>query len=125
MPPEMERPAKWNGRPSASADATAVRSVSRLSPAGPGVTSWLGNPDKFHQFRLATLQATDTRSSQSSIGDHGGAQELAQRIPMIIHVPGDAPTTRTTPLRLMDLAPETTTILGLKLAPMMSGENGY
>ena len=38
------------------------------------------------------------------IGDHGGAQELVQRIPMIIHVPGEAPSTRWTPLRLMDLS---------------------
>jgi hypothetical protein len=51
------------------------------------------------------------------IGDHGGAQELVQRIPMIIHVPGEAPTTRMTPLRLMDLAPEIAKILGLKPAP--------
>jgi len=54
------------------------------------------------------------------IGDHGGAQERVQRIPMIIHVPGEAPSAPTTPLRLMDLAPEITKILGLKPAPMVS-----
>jgi hypothetical protein len=52
------------------------------------------------------------------IGDHGGAQERVQRIPMIIRVPGEAPSTRTTPLRLMDLSQEITTILGLGPAPM-------
>jgi hypothetical protein len=52
------------------------------------------------------------------IGDHGGAQELVQRIPMIIRVPGEAPARRTEPLRQMDLAPEITKILGLKPAPV-------
>jgi len=48
-------------------------------------------------------------------GGHGGAQEKVQRIPMIIHVPGEAPSTRATKLRLMDLAAEATQILGLPL----------
>jgi len=52
------------------------------------------------------------------IGDHGGAQELVQRIPMIIRVPGEAPSRRMMPLRLMDIAPEITRILGLKPAPI-------
>ncbi len=52
------------------------------------------------------------------IGDHGGAQELVQRIPMIIHVPGEKPASLATPLRLMDLAPEISKILGLKPAPI-------
>lgn len=51
------------------------------------------------------------------IGDHGGAQELVQRIPMIIRVPGEKPSRRMTPLRLMDIAPEVTKILGLTPAP--------
>ena len=51
------------------------------------------------------------------IGGHGGAQEKVQRIPMIIHVPGEASEVRTTPLRLMDLAPEVSQILGLPPAP--------
>ena len=53
------------------------------------------------------------------IGDHGGAQELVQRIPMIIRVPGEAASRRSTPLRLMDLAPEITKIMALKPAPGM------
>jgi hypothetical protein len=36
---------------------------------------------------------------------------------MIIRVPGEAASRRSTPLRLMDLAPEVTKILGLKPAP--------
>ena len=55
------------------------------------------------------------------IGDHGGAQELVQRIPMIMRVPGETPSRRATPLRLMDLAPEITKILGLTPAPGTSG----
>jgi hypothetical protein len=47
------------------------------------------------------------------IGGHGGAQEKVQRIPMIIRVPGEVPSTRTVPLRLMDLAPEILRVLGL------------
>ena len=47
------------------------------------------------------------------IGGHGGAQEKVQRIPMIIRVPGEVPSTRTQPLRLMDLAPEISRVLGL------------
>jgi hypothetical protein len=47
------------------------------------------------------------------IGGHGGAQEKVQRIPMIIRVPGEPPSTRTVPMRLMDVAPEITHILNL------------
>jgi len=52
------------------------------------------------------------------IGDHGGAQERVQRIPMIIHVPGERAAKRMTPMRLMDVAAEITRILGLKPAPV-------
>ena len=52
------------------------------------------------------------------IGDHGGAQELVQRIPLFIHVPGEAPARRRESLRQMDLAPEITKILGLRPAPL-------
>ena len=51
------------------------------------------------------------------IGDHGGAQEKVQRIPMIIHVPGEPAATLLQPLRLVDLSSEITDILGLKAAP--------
>lgn len=47
------------------------------------------------------------------IGGHGGAQEKVQRIPMIIRVPGEKPSTKTAALRLMDLAPEIAKTLGL------------
>ena len=48
------------------------------------------------------------------IGGHGGAQEKVQRIPMIIRVPGEPPSTRTVPMRLMDVAPEVMRILQLR-----------
>ena len=51
------------------------------------------------------------------IGGHGGAHEKVQRIPMIIRVPGETPSVRSTPLRLMDLASEVSRILGLPPAP--------
>ena len=51
------------------------------------------------------------------IGGHGGAQEKVQRIPMIIRVPGESASTRTQPLRLMDLEPEITRVLGLNSVP--------
>jgi arylsulfatase A-like enzyme len=47
------------------------------------------------------------------IGGHGGAQEKVQRIPMIIRVPGEPPSTRTVPMRLMDVAPEVIDVLRL------------
>jgi arylsulfatase A-like enzyme len=50
------------------------------------------------------------------IGGHGGAQEKVQRIPMIIRVPGEKPSTRTMALRLVDLAPEIAKTLGLTSA---------
>jgi len=51
------------------------------------------------------------------IGGHGGAQEKVQRIPMLIRVPGEKPSTRTMALRLVDLAPEIAKALGLRNVP--------
>jgi len=51
------------------------------------------------------------------IGDHGGAQEKVQRIPLIINVPGEAPATHARPLRLVDISSEVTTLLRLAPAP--------
>jgi len=51
------------------------------------------------------------------IGDHGGAQEKVQRIPMIIRVPGERAATLPQPLRLVDLSSEITDVLGLKAPP--------
>lgn len=48
------------------------------------------------------------------IGGHGGAQEKVQRIPMIVRVPGEVPSTRTSSLRLMDLAPEIIRVMDLR-----------
>lgn len=49
------------------------------------------------------------------IGDHGGAQERVQRIPMIIRIPGERGRARTDPFRLMDLDREVTRVM--RLAP--------
>jgi hypothetical protein len=51
------------------------------------------------------------------VGDHGGAQEKVQRIPMIIYVPGQPPKTITTPMRLVDINAEVTSLAGLEPAP--------
>lgn len=49
------------------------------------------------------------------IGDHGGAQERVQRIPMIIRIPGERGRARTEPFRLMDIDREVTRVM--RLAP--------
>ena len=51
------------------------------------------------------------------LGDHGGAQEYVQRIPMLIRVPGEKGSRRTEPLRLMDVAGEVSRAMGLKPPP--------
>ena len=92
-----EQPAgfrNWARRHSAELVATMA------GPAGPDLVGLLADGAGFGR-----------------IGDHGGAQELVQRIPMIIRVPGETPSTRWTALRLMDVAPEVSKILGLKPAP--------
>ena len=50
------------------------------------------------------------------IGDHGGAQEHVQRIPMIIHVPGERGSVRKEAIRLVDIHNEVSGIM--KLAPV-------
>ena len=55
------------------------------------------------------------------IGGHGGAQERVQRIPMIIRVPGEVPSTRTTAMRLMDVAPEVIRVMGLDPSTASTG----
>jgi hypothetical protein len=52
------------------------------------------------------------------IGDHGGAQERVQRIPLFMRVPGEPPARRKEQIRQMDLAPEITKILALRPAPV-------
>jgi arylsulfatase A-like enzyme len=52
------------------------------------------------------------------LGDHGGAQEHVQRIPMLIRVPGESGSRRSEALRLMDVAGEVTRIMGLRPAPI-------
>jgi hypothetical protein len=45
------------------------------------------------------------------IGDHGGAQERVQRIPLIIRVPGEGGSVRDEPLRLVDIDAEVTRLM--------------
>ena len=81
-----------------------------------GTMASAGAPD------LVALLADGVGFGRSG-GGHGGAQERVQRIPMIIHVPGEAPSTRTTKLRLMDVEGEATQILGLPAASAFTGSN--
>lgn len=48
------------------------------------------------------------------IGDHGGAQERVQRIPLLIRVPGERGSTRPEALRLVDINREVTAIMKLQ-----------
>jgi hypothetical protein len=50
------------------------------------------------------------------IGDHGGAQELVQRIPLMIRVPGEVGTTRPEAMRLSDIEQQITAIMQLDAA---------
>ena len=57
------------------------------------------------------------------IGDHGGTQEKIQRIPMIVHVPGESPERRTQAMRLVDINAEVTDLMQLKPAPITTGSS--
>jgi hypothetical protein len=48
------------------------------------------------------------------IGDHGGAQERVQRIPLLIRVPGERGSRRSTPMRLVDIAAEVSRTMDLQ-----------
>jgi hypothetical protein len=54
------------------------------------------------------------------LGDHGGAQEKVQRIPMIIHVPGERAQVLQQPFRLMDINAEVTALAGLDPPPQIT-----
>ena len=51
------------------------------------------------------------------IGDHGGAQERVQRIPLMIRVPDEDGSVRTEPLRLVDIDAQVTQLMQLESAP--------
>ena len=51
------------------------------------------------------------------VGDHGGAQERVQRIPIMIRVPGEPGSVHDTPLRLADIEGEVTRIMQLPPRP--------
>jgi hypothetical protein len=50
------------------------------------------------------------------IGDHGGAQERVQRVPLIIRVPGEKGSVRNEPLRLVDIDAQVTRLMRLQPA---------
>jgi len=54
------------------------------------------------------------------IGDHGGVQEKVQRIPMIIHVPGEPAGKLQRPMRLVDINAEVTELMQLEPSPVMT-----
>ena len=96
------------------------RMYSRLEPFSPKFQAWAQKHNAELVATMAGPSAPDLVGLLGDgfgfgrIGDHGGAQELVQRIPMIIHVPGEAPASRPEALRLMDLAPEISKLLGLR-----------
>jgi len=55
------------------------------------------------------------------IGDHGGAQERVQRIPMMIRVPAEGGSVRTEALRLVDIAGEVAQLMHLDSRPPVAG----
>jgi hypothetical protein len=47
------------------------------------------------------------------LGDHGGGREKEQRIPIILYAPGLSPGKDSRPLRLVDIAPLVSRIMGI------------
>jgi hypothetical protein len=99
---------------------------SRLEAQPPRFQAWARQHSAELMATMAAASAPDLIGLLADgfgfgrIGGHGGAQERVQRIPMIIHVPGEAPSTRTTPLRLVDLASEAAQVMGLPPASQRS-----
>jgi hypothetical protein len=97
--------------------------LSRLESQSVSFQAWA----RRHHAELLETMATDSAPDLiglladgygfGRIGDHGGAQEKVQRIPMIIHVPGEPAAILPQPLRLVDIYPEIAKTLGLKAAP--------
>ena len=99
---------------------------SRLEAQPPRFQAWARQHSAELMATMAAASAPDLIGLLADgfgfgrIGGHGGSQERVQRIPMIIHVPGEAPSTRTTPLRLVDLASEAAQVMGLPPASQRS-----
>lgn len=67
------------------------------------------------------LAVLDAQTSYGQRGEHGGAQEMVQRIPLYIAGPGVTPGVRYEPVRLVDLAP---TVWEMFAGYVVAGMNG-
>jgi len=100
-----------------------LRVYSRLDAQPPAFRAWA----EHHNAELVQTMMSETGPDLvglladgygfGRLGDHGGAQEKVQRIPMIIKVPGEAGRTMSQPLRLVDINAEVTALAGLDPAP--------
>jgi hypothetical protein len=85
------------------------RVFSRLDEQTPAFRAWAASHSAELMNTMASEGAPDLVGLLADgfgfgrIGDHGGAQESVQRIPMIIRVPGEEGTRRPEPLRLSDI----------------------
>jgi arylsulfatase A-like enzyme len=60
---------------------------------------------------------TRTDTTYGVMGDHGGANELVQRIPMVFYGAGVGSRDSTHPLRLVDVMPTVLTAMGISYDP--------
>ena len=99
---------------------TYERVFTRLAEQAPAFRRWA---DSHHAELLDTMAAESAPHlvgllgdgfGFGRIGDHGGAQERVQRIPMILRVPGEEGSVRTEPLRLVDISNEVTKLMRLE-----------
>jgi hypothetical protein len=98
------------------------RVFSRLDEQTPSFRAWAVSHSESLMDTMASEGAPDLVGLLADgfgfgrIGDHGGAQESVQRIPLMIRVPGEAGTVRPEPLRLADIAPQITELMRLDQA---------
>ena len=99
---------------------TYERVFTRLAEQAPAFRRWA---DSHHAELLDTMAAESAPHlvgllgdgfGFGRIGDHGGAQERVQRIPLILRVPGEEGSVRTEPLRLVDISNEVTQLMRLE-----------
>ena len=108
---------------SSGGDWRYERVFSRLDEQTPAFRAWAAA----HSADLMNTMATDGAPHLvglladgfgfGRIGDHGGAQERVQRIPLMLRVPGEAGTTRPEAMRLSDIEAQVTRIMQLDPAP--------
>jgi type I phosphodiesterase/nucleotide pyrophosphatase len=99
------------------------RVFSRLEQQTPRYRAWAAS----HSAELMDTMASDGAPNLvglladgfgfGRIGDHGGAQEMVQRIPLMIRVPGETGTVRPEPLRIADIEAQITKLMQLDPGP--------